>query len=53
MIGIGGTGSKCIRSTVHLHAVGAYGTDVRLGVLLYADASNGNLSLPVNLYRQL
>jgi len=43
-IGIGGTGSKCIRSTVHLHAVGAYGTDVRLGVLLVdADASNGNL----------
>ena len=43
-IGIGGTGAKCIRSTVHLHVVGAYGPDVRLGVLLVdADASNGNL----------
>ena len=29
---------------IHLHAVGAYSTDVRLGVLLVdADASNGNL----------
>lgn len=44
VIGIGGTGAKCIRSAVHLHAVGAYGSDVRLGVLLVdADASNGNL----------
>lgn len=43
-IGIGGTGAKCIRSVIHLHASGAYGDDVRLGVLLVdADASNGNL----------
>lgn len=43
-IGVGGTGAKCIRATAHLHAVGAYGPDVRLGVLLVdADASNGNL----------
>lgn len=44
VIGIGGTGAKCIRAAVHLHAAGAYGQDVRLGVLLVdADASNGNL----------
>ena len=43
-IGIGGSGAKCIRSTVHLHTVGAYGSDARLGILLVdADASNGNL----------
>ncbi len=44
IIGIGGTGAKCVRAAVHLHASGAYGKDVRLGVLLVdADASNGNL----------
>lgn len=44
VIGIGGTGAKCIRAAVHLHAAGGYGDDVRLGVLLVdADASNGNL----------
>lgn len=44
LVGIGGTGAKCIRAAVHLHAAGGYGDDVRLGVLLVdADASNGNL----------
>jgi hypothetical protein len=44
ILGIGGTGAKCIRAALHLHAAGAYGKDVRLGVLLVdADASNGNL----------
>lgn len=44
VIGIGGTGAKCIRAAVHLHAAGGYGDSVRLGVLLVdADASNGNL----------
>lgn len=44
VIGIGGTGAKCVRAAVHLYASGAYGKDVRLGVLLVdADASNGNL----------
>jgi hypothetical protein len=44
VIGIGGTGAKCVRAAVHLHASGAYGKDVRLGILLVdADASNGNL----------
>jgi hypothetical protein len=44
LIGIGGTGAKCIQAAVHLHAAGSYGKDVRLGVLLVdADASNGNL----------
>tara|TARA_B100000959_G_scaffold280153_1_gene341494 strand:- start:3492 stop:4991 length:1500 start_codon:yes stop_codon:yes gene_type:complete len=44
IIGIGGTGAKCVRSAVHLHAAGAYGTDTQLGVMLIdADASNGNL----------
>lgn len=43
-IGIGGTGAKCIRAAIHLHATGSYGADTRLGVLLVdADASNGNL----------
>ena len=44
VLGIGGTGAKCIQAAVHLHASGAYGKDVRMGVLLVdADASNGNL----------
>jgi hypothetical protein len=44
IIGIGGSGAKCARASIHLHAAGAYGKDVRLGVLLVdADASNGNL----------
>ena len=44
LIGIGGTGAKCIKASVHLHASGGYGKDLKLGVLLVdADASNGNL----------
>ena len=44
LIGIGGTGAKCIKAAVHLHASGGYGKDLKLGVLLVdADASNGNL----------
>jgi hypothetical protein len=41
-IGVGGSGAKCLESTVFLHALGIFG-DSRLGVLLVdADAANGN-----------
>ncbi len=44
LIGVGGSGAKCIRSALHLHSIGAYGDDVRIGILLVdADPSNGNL----------
>jgi len=42
-IGVGGSGSKCLESVISLHALGFYGQDAVLGVLLVdADASNGN-----------
>ncbi|BFM40500.1 hypothetical protein [Synechocystis sp. LKSZ1] len=42
VIGVGGSGAKCIETVVFLHALGVYGNS-RLGVLLIdADAANGN-----------
>lgn len=44
LIGIGGTGAKCIQAAIHLYAAGAYGKNINIGVLLVdADATNGNL----------
>ncbi|MBJ7901562.1 MAG: hypothetical protein GC158_16970 [Cyanobacteria bacterium RI_101] len=42
-IGVGGSGAKCLEAIVFLHALGIYGPDCQLGILLVdADASNGN-----------
>lgn len=42
-IGVGGSGAKCLEATVFLHALGVFGSDCQLAILLVdADASNGN-----------
>jgi hypothetical protein len=44
LIGVGGSGAKCVRAALHLHSAGAYGNDVGIGILLVdADPANGNL----------
>lgn len=44
-IGVGGSGAKCIEAVAFLHAIGAYGDNYELNVLLIdADPTNGNLT---------
>ena len=42
VIGIGGSGAKCVEASIFLHCLGVYG-EAQLGVFLVdADSSNGN-----------
>lgn len=44
-IGVGGSGAKCIEAVTFLHAIGVYGNNCELNVLLIdADPTNGNLT---------